>query len=432
MVEVGVGEGELEGFGSVGDDEGLAEIGEEGIVFAEGDGGVGDLDAATGVPLGEQLVELAVGDADHGGGFLAGAAVGDRTSGTAAVTDVGEHLQFELAGELSHAGGEVGAHQFGGIGEVAAIRCEGDAVAVADEGGGARDELDSIVVGGGAADQAREVAEFVEDCGEEVVAAIGFGAKGGAEEGFSVQRSEFRVFPWTAVDEPAEAVGVGVEGEGAGGGATGGVEAGDVGFGELAGGEIEDLDIEVKWSCPCQEFCPACKSIASKKSNIRGDYFMSMYTRLSIDELINRYAQGERNFAGVEVYADTLPSISLSEVNLCGAKLKGDWSGVNLSKAWLKGANLQATFRNADLSGSSLRGAELAEGDFTAANLSRASLRGAGLGQTLMTDANLCDADLRGAFMEEIGLERANLTGVDLEGAIGVDLDWWRSQGCVI
>jgi hypothetical protein len=183
LVEVAIGEGELEGFGDRGDDEGLAEVGEEGIVFAQGDGGVGDLDAATGVPLGEQLVELAVGDADHGGGFLAGAAVnpGSRATG---VPEVGEHLQFELAGELSHAGGKVGTHQLGGFCEVATIRGEGDVVAVALEGGGAGDIGDAIVVGGGATDEAREVAEFVEDGGEEVVVAVGGGAKGGAEEGF--------------------------------------------------------------------------------------------------------------------------------------------------------------------------------------------------------------------------------------------------------
>jgi hypothetical protein len=64
--------------------------------------------------------------------------------------------------------------------------------------------------------------------------------------------------------EPAETVGVGVVreasvkqmGEGAGGGAAESVEASDVGFGELACGEIGDLDVEVKWGCPCQEFCP--------------------------------------------------------------------------------------------------------------------------------------------------------------------------------
>jgi hypothetical protein len=80
------------------------------------------LDAATGVPLGEQLVELAVGDADHGGGVLVGAdAVGEADAASGGVAEVGEHLEFELAGELSHAGGEVGAHEFGGIVEVTAF-----------------------------------------------------------------------------------------------------------------------------------------------------------------------------------------------------------------------------------------------------------------------------------------------------------------------
>jgi hypothetical protein len=64
-------------------------------------------------------------------------------------------------GELSHAGGEVGAHEFGGIGEVAAILGEGSAVAVALEGGGAVDGLDAAVVGGVAADYACEVAEHL-------------------------------------------------------------------------------------------------------------------------------------------------------------------------------------------------------------------------------------------------------------------------------
>jgi hypothetical protein len=45
-------------------------------------------------------------------------------------------------------------------------------------------------------------------------------------------------------------------GEDAGGGETITVAAGDVGFGELASGEIGDLDVEVKWGCPCEEFCP--------------------------------------------------------------------------------------------------------------------------------------------------------------------------------
>jgi hypothetical protein len=64
----------------------------------------------------------------------------------------------------------------------------------------------------------------------------------------------FAVVPGGGVDVPAEAVGVGVEVEGTGVGAACGVEACDVGFGELACGEICDLDVEVKWSCPLEEF----------------------------------------------------------------------------------------------------------------------------------------------------------------------------------
>jgi hypothetical protein len=39
----------------------------------------------------------------------------------------------------------------------------------------------------------------MEDGGEEVVVAVGFGAKGGAEEGFRVQGSKFSVVPGGAV-----------------------------------------------------------------------------------------------------------------------------------------------------------------------------------------------------------------------------------------
>ncbi|NEQ98496.1 MAG: hypothetical protein F6K30_17545 [Cyanothece sp. SIO2G6] len=65
-------------------------------------------------------------------------------------------------------------------------------VAVADEGGGAVEVLEAIVVGGVAVDDSGEVAEFVEDGGEQVVASVGGGVGGGAEEAeFRIQHSEF-------------------------------------------------------------------------------------------------------------------------------------------------------------------------------------------------------------------------------------------------
>ncbi len=371
------------------------------------------------MPLVEQLVELAVGDADYGGGFLAGAAA-DRTSGTAAVADVGEHLQFELAGELSHAGGKVGAHQFGGIGEVAAIRCEGDAVAVADEGGGAVDVGDSIVVGGGAADQAREVAEFVKYCCEEVVVAVGGGAKGGAEEGFTVQGSKFSVVPGGAVDEPAETVGVGVVreasvkqmGEGAGGWATITIETRDVGFGELAGGEIGDRDIEVKWGCPYEEFCPG------------GDGCVLEVAFMTAGELLERYASGERDFSGVDLVGCNLSDADLPGINLSGANLNGS----NLRYANLTGANLSqtdlsqtrlvgATLEGVNLSEANLCQARLAECVLDGADLSRADLSQANLIEASLVNVNLTFAILDGAILGVPLLDGADLTGVDLSKA---------------
>jgi hypothetical protein len=62
----------------------------------------------------------------------------------------------------------------------------------------------------------------------------------------------FGVVPGGGVDVPAEAVGVGVEGAGVG--AACGVEACDGGFGKLVCGEIGDLNVEVKWRWPLEEF----------------------------------------------------------------------------------------------------------------------------------------------------------------------------------
>jgi hypothetical protein len=95
-----------------------------------------------------------------------------------------------------------------------------------DEGGDAVDILDVGIEGGVAADDALKVSEFVENCGEEVVFAGGCacgGAVGGGAEGLV----EFGVVVGGGVDEPAESVTVGVEGEGAGVGAIVGVVSGD-------------------------------------------------------------------------------------------------------------------------------------------------------------------------------------------------------------
>ena len=70
-----------------------------------------------------------------------------------------------------------------------------------------------VVVGRVAIDDSGEVAEFMEDGCEEVVASIGGRVRDGAEEGFCLEGLEFEAFPGCRIDKPAEAVGVIVNGK---------------------------------------------------------------------------------------------------------------------------------------------------------------------------------------------------------------------------
>ena len=89
-----------------------------------------------------------------------------------------------------------------------------------DEAQGIAVALHVLVEGGVAGDHTLEVAEFVEDRGEQIVVSVGIGARGGGGGVVRGLDAEFGVFPGGGVDEPAEAVTVEVKGEGAGIGAT--------------------------------------------------------------------------------------------------------------------------------------------------------------------------------------------------------------------
>jgi uncharacterized protein YjbI with pentapeptide repeats len=96
-------------------------------------------------------------------------------------------------------------------------------------------------------------------------------------------------------------------------------------------------------------------------------------------ELIRRYRQGGRNFAGAD----------LSLADLEGADLRG----VDLSRASLVGANLRRT------------------------NLFQANLAGANLVQANLEETGLFQADLQGADLSQANLRRAFLKQADLSGA---------------
>lgn len=100
----------------------------------------------------------------------------------------------------------------------------------------------------------------------------------------------------------------------------------------------------------------------------------------SREELLRRYASGERNFPGAE-----LSDADLAGVTLDGAKFgRFSWfHGANFEGASLRGVSFQecnvkcACFRHADLTGASFDLAAVEAADFKGASLKGASFVGA-------------------------------------------------------
>ena len=112
-----------------------------------------------------------------------------------------------------------------------------------------------------------------------------------------------------------------------------------------------------------------------------------------VDEILKRYAAGEREFPGADICDSELEGVDLSGINLSGAELAdSDLTRINLSGANLHNANIsQSTVRNSNLSRANLSEAFLSESAFDEANL---------------REANLSKANLRGAYFGS-----ADLTG---------------------
>ncbi|MEM7595041.1 MAG: pentapeptide repeat-containing protein [Cyanobacteria bacterium P01_A01_bin.83] len=122
------------------------------------------------------------------------------------------------------------------------------------------------------------------------------------------------------------------------------------------------------------------------------------------EELLRRYAAGERDFSGV-----SLRGLDFSDCDLRGIIL----SNADLSMTGWVGANLS----RADLSGAIFHDGGLNNAILIEANLSRARLQDCAL-----VGADLTDACVQGTqFGNEPFLKRANLTGVNLSQA-SIDL----------
>jgi uncharacterized protein YjbI with pentapeptide repeats len=193
----------------------------------------------------------------------------------------------------------------------------------------------------------------------------------------------------------------------------------------LTGGAIGDLDVEVKWGYPCEAFWPG-----------RDGCILEVEV-MTAEELLERYAAGERSFSGIRLYAEEYARLlnerNLSGVNLCGSTLEGDWSGVNLSNARLRGIVANGCdIQRANFSQANLSGASFIECDMSGCNFNNAILGGVRFNQTVVCESNFTGSYLRGAYLDEADLDRINLSNADLRGADGCDIDILQYFGCVI
>jgi len=130
------------------------------------------------------------------------------------------------------------------------------------------------------------------------------------------------------------------------------------------------------------------------------------------DELLERYASGERDFRGALLSGAYLIDADLSDADLTDA----DLSYVNLSYASLTHVNLIcANLSNVNLSKANLTGANLSYANLLFANLSGVDLTGADLICANLTKANLTGADLSG-----VDLTGADLSYADLSATAGL------------
>lgn len=121
---------------------------------------------------------------------------------------------------------------------------------------------------------------------------------------------------------------------------------------------------------------------------------------MTAEELLERYAAGERDFSGIEVRAtDELVSANLTGINLSGSLLA------------------EMILDRVDLSDAILRNTHFGQTDLSGANLQRADLSGASLGHGSLDNADLTDARLIGAYLQGTDMSNVNFTRSNLTGA---------------
>jgi Pentapeptide repeats (8 copies) len=146
-------------------------------------------------------------------------------------------------------------------------------------------------------------------------------------------------------------------------------------IGEIIG---RDRDVEVKWGCPGEAFWPG------------GDGYVLERGVMTREELLERYAAGERLFIDID-----LSGVNLGAVNIQGIRLRR----CNLENSNLSGINLLG----GDLLGSNLRGANLSD-----ANLEGVGMQGTNLENATLLGAETVEAEFAGAFFHNTVAEEGH------------------------
>ncbi|MEH2240309.1 pentapeptide repeat-containing protein [Nostoc sp.] len=114
---------------------------------------------------------------------------------------------------------------------------------------------------------------------------------------------------------------------------------------------------------------------------------------ITAEELLARYADGERDFRGIEL----IQSAEEPQDNM-----------IDLQKAILRDINLRGAY---------LRQADLSEADLTGADLFGVSLESAWLKRAIVRDANLYSANLHWCSLHEADLRGTNLAQMNATSA---------------
>ncbi|MBW4550384.1 MAG: pentapeptide repeat-containing protein [Aphanocapsa sp. GSE-SYN-MK-11-07L] len=140
--------------------------------------------------------------------------------------------------------------------------------------------------------------------------------------------------------------------------------------------------------------------------------------RLTAEELLERYAAGERDFRKVNLREACLSGANLCGINLSRARLSdADLSGINLSEAKLSDADLSRTnLERANLVGARSNRSDLSRANLRGANLERAELRLANLKSADFRDANLSFSDTDESSMDRADFRGCIVTGTKLGG----------------